>query len=65
MVPDEVEGVLAALRSNGIEVTALHSHMLMDAPHLLYAHFFAHGDPATPLAASAQPWTRSMQASSR
>ena len=46
MIPSEVEAVLGALRSNGIEVTALHSHMLMDAPHLLYAHFFAHGDPA-------------------
>lgn len=47
MVPSEVEGVLGALRSNGIEVTALHSHMLMDAPHLLYAHFWAHGDQST------------------
>jgi hypothetical protein len=47
MIPSEVEAVLGALRSNGIEVTALHSHMLMDSPHLLYAHFFAHGDPAT------------------
>ena len=47
MIPSEVEGVLGALRSNGIEVTALHSHMLMDSPHLLYAHFFAHGEPAT------------------
>lgn len=47
MLPGEAQGVLGALRSNGIEVTALHSHMLMDAPHLLYAHFFAHGDPAT------------------
>ena len=44
MIPSEVEGVLGALRSSGIEVTALHSHMLMDSPHLLYAHFFAHGD---------------------
>ena len=47
MIPSEVEGVLGALKSNGIEVTALHSHMLMDSPHLLYAHFFAHGDAAT------------------
>ena len=29
MVPDEVQGVLGALRTSGIEVTALHSHMLM------------------------------------
>lgn len=47
MLPDEVRGVLRVLRNNGIEVTALHSHMLMDSPHLLYAHFWARGDPAT------------------
>jgi hypothetical protein len=47
MLPGEVEPVLGALRGGGIEVTAIHSHMLMDAPHLLYAHFFAHGDPTT------------------
>jgi hypothetical protein len=46
ILPDEVEGVLRTLRSNGIEVTALHSHMLMDSPHVLYAHFWARGDPA-------------------
>lgn len=45
MLPSEVNGVLGALQANGIEVTALHSHMLSDAPHLLYAHFWAHGDP--------------------
>jgi len=44
MLPSEVSGVLSALHDSGIEVTALHSHMLMDAPHLLYAHFWAHGD---------------------
>jgi hypothetical protein len=47
MLPSEVSGVLGVLHDSGIEVTALHSHMLMDAPHLLYAHFWAHGDQAT------------------
>jgi hypothetical protein len=47
LTPDEVDGVIGALRANGIEVTAVHSHMLMDAPHLLYVHWFGHGDAMT------------------
>jgi hypothetical protein len=47
LTPDEVEGVIGALRDGGIEVTAVHSHMLMDAPHLLYVHWFGHGDAMT------------------
>jgi hypothetical protein len=47
LLPAEVEPVISTLRANGIEVTALHSHMLMDAPHLLYVHFYAHADPMT------------------
>jgi len=37
----EVNPVLKTLRSNGIEVTALHSHMIDDAPHLFFMHFWA------------------------
>lgn len=33
-----------ALRSNGIEVTALHSHMIDDSPHLYFMHFWANDD---------------------
>jgi hypothetical protein len=40
----EVNPVLQALRANGIEVTALHSHMLDDQPHMLFMHFWAHED---------------------
>lgn len=41
---DEVTPVIQALRSNGIEVTALHSHMLVEQPRLLFAHFWANDD---------------------
>jgi hypothetical protein len=41
---DEVTPVIQALRSNGIEVTALHSHMLIEQPRLLFAHFWANDD---------------------
>jgi len=42
----EVNPVLRALRSNGIEVTALHNHMLDDEPRLFFMHFWANGDAA-------------------
>jgi hypothetical protein len=44
LLPDEVNPVLKVLRENGIEVTALHSHMLNDQPHLLFMHFWANDD---------------------
>jgi len=40
----EVNPVLKALRDNGIEVTALHSHMIDDTPHLFFIHFWANDD---------------------
>jgi hypothetical protein len=40
----EVNPVLATLRENGIEVTALHSHMLEDQPRLFFMHFWANDD---------------------
>jgi hypothetical protein len=41
---EEVNPVIAALRSNGIEVTALHSHMLDEQPRLFFMHFWANDD---------------------
>jgi hypothetical protein len=40
----EVNPVLKVLLNNGIEVTALHSHMIDDSPHLLFMHFWANDD---------------------
>jgi len=40
----EVNPVMKALRDNGIEVTALHSHMLDEQPRLLFMHFWANDD---------------------
>ena len=39
----EVNPVLKALREHGIEVTAIHNHMLNDQPRLFYLHFWAVG----------------------
>ncbi len=40
----EVNPVIRALRDNGIEVTALHSHMLTEQPRLFFMHFWANDD---------------------
>lgn len=42
----EVDPVLRALRANGIEVTALHNHMLDDQPRLFFMHFWANDNVA-------------------
>jgi hypothetical protein len=41
---EEVNPVLKALRDNGIEVTAIHSHMLTEQPRLIFMHFWANDD---------------------
>jgi uncharacterized protein DUF1259 len=41
---NEVNPVIRALRSNGIEVTAVHSHMLDEQPRLFFMHFWANDD---------------------
>jgi Domain of Unknown Function (DUF1259) len=40
----EVNPVIRALRSTGIEVTAVHSHMLDEEPRLFFLHFWANDD---------------------
>jgi hypothetical protein len=35
---------MKALNDNGIDVTAVHSHMLMEEPRLFFMHFWANGD---------------------
>ena len=40
----EVNPVAKALRAHGIEVTAVHNHMLGEQPRLFFMHFWAHDD---------------------
>jgi hypothetical protein len=49
LIASEVNPVIKALRDNGIEVTALHSHMLTETPRLFFMHFWAN-DAAQKLA---------------
>lgn len=44
LTSDEVNPVIVALRTHGIEVTALHSHMLDEQPRLFFMHFWANDD---------------------
>lgn len=44
LTANEVNPVLRVLRDNGIEITALHNHMLDDAPRLFFMHFWAVDD---------------------
>jgi hypothetical protein len=44
MVSSEVNPVIKTLRAHGIEVTALHSHMLDEQPRLFFMHFWANDD---------------------
>ena len=44
LLAKEVNPVMKALRDHGIEVTALHSHMLIEEPRLFFMHFWANED---------------------
>src|SRR5437016_1784446 len=44
LVGSEVNPVIKALRQNGIQVTAIHSHMLQEQPRLFFMHFWANDD---------------------
>ena len=47
MTAAEVNPVMRALREHGIEVTALHSHMLDESPRLFFMHFWANANATT------------------
>ena len=44
LIAAEVNPVIKTLRAIGIEVTALHSHMLNETPRLFFMHFWANDD---------------------
>ena len=61
LLPDEVSGVMSKLRQRGIEITALHNHLLGEAPQVMYIHYMGHGkagelaESKTPMAKPAAP----------
>jgi Domain of Unknown Function (DUF1259) len=44
LLANEVNPVIRALRTHGIDVTAVHNHMLLDQPHLYFMHFWSNED---------------------
>jgi hypothetical protein len=44
VIADELNPMIRALRDNGIEVTAIHNHMLNEQPRLFFVHFWANDD---------------------
>ena len=46
LTEDEIEPVMMKLQQGGIEQTAIHNHLLGEAPHIVYMHIEGHGDPA-------------------
>src|SRR5712692_2079910 len=47
LTDEEVNPVMKKLEEGGIEVTALHNHLLRNKPFTMYMHVLGHGDPVT------------------
>src|ERR1700750_3259199 len=54
LLEDEVNPVMSALLTNGLEVTALHNHFFFESPRMFYMHVHGHGKAAD-LARMAKP----------
>src|SRR3981081_4225415 len=46
LLHEEVNPVMKKLVEGGIEITALHNHLLRSSPATMYMHFYGRGDPA-------------------
>ena len=44
---DELAPVLARLQEGGVQQTAIHHHIIMETPRIVYVHLHGHGDPAS------------------
>lgn len=54
LTEDEVNPVMSAILTNGLQVTALHNHFFWDQPRMFYMHVHGHGT-ATALAKQLKP----------
>ncbi len=46
MLESEIQGVLKALRSHNINIVAIHNHMSMESPRIIFLHFWGIGAPS-------------------
>ena len=51
LLEEELNPVMAKLRSAGFDISAVHNHLMEESPRILYMHYMGHG-PATQLATS-------------
>ncbi len=45
LTEDEVAPVLKALHDGGVEISAIHNHLVGETPKIMYIHMGGHGDP--------------------
>src|SRR5581483_5151127 len=66
LLETDVSPVMARLQEQGIDISAVHNHLLRDQPKVMYLHYVGHSADAvalarslhSALAASATPWRR-------
>lgn len=46
LLEDEINPAISKLEENGVEVSALHNHLIHENPRVMYIHFMGHGDAA-------------------
>ena len=46
LLESEVNTVIDSLEKGGVEVSAIHNHLIGETPHVMYVHFMGHGDAA-------------------
>lgn len=46
LLDSELTPVVTALEAGGIEISAIHNHLVSESPHVIYLHFSGHGEPA-------------------
>jgi Domain of Unknown Function (DUF1259) len=46
LLSDEVNPVVRALQAGGLDVLAVHNHLIGESPQVVYVHFGGHGEPA-------------------
>jgi len=43
LLEDEINPVMEKLHSSGIEISAVHNHLIDETPHVMYMHYMGHG----------------------
>ena len=43
LLQDEINPVIGKLQAGGLEITAVHNHLMNETPHVMYVHYHGHG----------------------